>query len=187
MASLGKSHELSRPNSASTNLEKEGPPSAHRGYLRHFRLPLSLPPSLLPPPLLLSFPAFKRGNISLQRRRISLTTSARSLGSLLCSADNRQGGRDGRGGVPSIPSARAGRTDIRRRPRLERASALCAARDRGAGKNGMVWHERASWEREKFKAASWDQRPLHVPASLSSLPLSLSWRKSAESVCKWRI
>ena len=79
MASLGKSHELSRPNSASTNLEEEGPPSAHRGYLRHFRLPLSLPRSSL----LLSFPAFKRGNISLQRRRISLTTSARSLGSLL--------------------------------------------------------------------------------------------------------
>ena len=133
-----------------------------------------LSPSLVRSSLLLSFPAFKRGNISLQRRRISLTTSAsaRSLGSLLCSADNRQGGRDGRGGVPSIPSARAGRTDIRRRPRLERASALCAARDRGTEKNGMVWHERASWEREKFKAASWDQRPL-LPASLSSSPLSL--------------
>ena len=163
MASLGKSHELSRPNSTSTNLEEEGPPSAHRGYLRHFRLPLSLPRSSL----LLSFPAFKRGNISLQRRRISLTTSARahSAPSSVPPTTDREG-ETGEAESPQFhPRARGGRIYD---DALDSSAQVHCVQPEIGEQRRMEWYGTS----ERAGSASWDQRPL-LPASLSSSPLSL--------------
>ena len=119
-ASLGKSHKLSRSIPLHPIWRRRTSIAAAVFYATSV--------------FLLSFSAFKRENISLERRRISLTTSAQLRSSIPPSTDR----------VSPLNSAG---TDIR--PSSERACAA-TARDRGR----MEWHERG-----KFKAASWDQRP----------------------------